>query len=301
MKLFRIISLTILLNIALSCYAIHPEAGKYSYKFLDVHSDPAMMALGGRGVHALMDKSAFTLQPAVAAVKSHQNVGVSYMAWLDDSAYNQLYYSSSDRISHFGVSLRNLDYGSVESRDDTGTLLGYYHPQDLSFMANYAHRITPNIYLGSNMGLLYEKLGTASSLGFHSDLGFTYLPPINNSSLSLAVRNLGVATKINKKRSSLPISLDVDLGKSWELENLCIALDLSAVKAVDDYLKYSLASQVEIVDRLYLRGAYKLKQEPKALSAGVGIKLGNLDVDYAWAGFSSGLNDVHSFGIKWNF
>ena len=93
MKLSKIISMAMLLCLALSCFALHPDAGEYSYQFLNIHSDPAMVAMGGRGVHALMDKSAFTLQPAIGAVKAHQNVGVSYMTWLDDSSCNQITYS----------------------------------------------------------------------------------------------------------------------------------------------------------------------------------------------------------------
>ncbi|HAN40915.1 MAG TPA: hypothetical protein DCQ12_03215 [Candidatus Cloacimonas sp.] len=301
MKLSKTISVAMLISVALSCFALHPEAGKYSYQFLNVHSDPAMIAMGGRGVHALMDKSAFSLQPAIGAVKAHQNLGVSYMSWLDDSAYNQIYYSSSDRISHFGITLRNLDYGKVESRDETGMFLGYYHPLDLSVMCNYAHRITPSIFAGANLGVLYEKLATASSLGAHADLGLTLLPPIENSSLSMTVRNLGAATKVNEERGLLPLSFETDLGKYWEWENATFGMEVAAVKAVDEYLKFSVASQISIWDKLYLRGAYKIKQDPKSLSAGIGFRLRNIDIDYAWAANSSGLNDVHSFGLKWNF
>lgn len=301
MKLSKIIFLAMLLSVATSCFALHPHAGEYSYQFLNVHSDPAMMALGGRGVHSQTSQAAFALQPASGGLKPHQSLGVSYTSWLDDGAYNQIYYSSANRIKHFGIMLRNLDFGKVESRDDTGVLLGYYHPQDISVMANYARRLTPSLYAGANLGFLYEKLATASSLGFHSDLGITYLPPINNSSLSMSVRNLGLATKVNEQRSKLPISFETDLGKHWEFENATFGLEVSTVKAIDEHLKFSFASEVGIWDKLYLRGAYKLKQDPRSLSAGIGFKLHNLEVDYAWTGFGSGLNDVHSFGLKWNF
>ena len=301
MKLSEILFLAMLLSVATGCFALHSHAGEYSYQFLNVHSDPAMMALGGRGVHSQTTQSGFSLQPAIGVMKTHQSLGVSYTSWLDDSAYNQIYYSSANRIKHFGIMLRNLDYGKVESRDDTGVFLGYYHPQDISVMGNYARRITPSLYAGANLGVLYEKLATASSLGFHSDLGITYLPPINNSSLCMSVRNLGLATKVNDQRSKLPISFETDLGKHWEFENASFGLEVSAVKAIDEYLKFSVASQIEILDRLYLRGAYKIKQDPRSLSAGLGFKLHNLEVDYAWTGLGSGLNDVHSFGLKWNF
>lgn len=81
--------LLILLISVLPCFGIHPDAGKYGYQFLNVQSDPAMVAMGGRGVHSLKDQTAFILQPAISVLQSHQNLGASYMMWLDDSVYNQ--------------------------------------------------------------------------------------------------------------------------------------------------------------------------------------------------------------------
>lgn len=297
------LTLMVLILMAVSALSaeIHPEAGFYGYKFLNVSSDPVNLALGGRGIHASMDNSAFLRQPAIGSVNSHRTLGASYMAWLDDTGYNNLYYSLSDRLTHFGVSLRNLDYGTLESRDETGALIGYYHPSDVSLMANYAYRLGPATYAGISGGVMYQKLGTASSYGVHSDLGFTILPPFTNSIFSFAVRNVGQSSKMNDVETRLPVTMEADLSKKWQLEQGSLIVELSGIKAVDADLKGVISTQLEVLEHISLRGAYKLNYDAEGLSAGLGIKIGKLDVNYGWADFNSQLDDVHSFGLSWKF
>jgi len=301
MKTYIAIIILALGGLTLLGAEIHPEAGFYGYKFLNISSDPVALALGGRGIHASMDQGAFMRQPAVGSVNSHRGLGASHSAWLDDTSYNQLSYSLSNRLSHFGVALRNLDYGELESRDETGALIGYYHPSDVSLMANYAWRLGPSTYAGLNGGLMYQKLGTASSYGAHVDVGFTILPPFTNSIFSFSVRNLGDSSKMNEVQTRLPVSMEADLSKKWQLEQGSMTVELSAVKGVDADLKGVISTQLDILERIALRGAYKLNHDAEGLSAGLGLKVGKLDINYGWADFSSQLDDVHSFGLAWRF
>lgn len=280
---------------------IHPNAGTYGFQFLNISSDPVSMALGGRGIHSSMDHAAFMRQPAVGSVNSHRSLGASHSPWLDDTTFNNLYYSFSDRLYHFGVALRNLDYGELESRDETGALIGYYHPSDVSLMANYAYRLGPSTYFGINGGVMYQKLSTASSYGVHADVGVTILPPITNSLLSLSVRNIGDSSQMNEVQTRLPISFETDLSKQWQIPQGSLSVELSAIKAVDANLKGVVSTQLVVLERIALRGAYKIGYDAESISAGIGIKVGKLDVNYGWADFDSELDSVHSFGLSWNF
>ena len=301
MKLSKALSILLLCGWAILSAGIHDNAGSYGYQFLNISSDPVNLALGGRGIHASMDHNAFARQPAIGSVNSHRTLGASYLAWLDDTGYNNLYYSYSNIRSHFGINLRNLDYGSIEKRDDTGALIGYYHPSDLSLMANYAMRLSPSSYLGFNGGIMYQKIATASAIGFHTDLGYTWLPPVTDMHLSMAVRNLGISSKMDAAAPKLPISLEVDMGKKWDFEQVDLTLELGGIKTVDTDIKGVVGVQVGVMQMLSLRGAYKINYESQNLSAGIGIKINKLDLNYGWAGFQDGLNDVHSFGVAWRF
>lgn len=301
MKIFKALLIMLIAGTSLLGARIHDQAGEYGFQFLNISADPINLALGGRGVQASLNHSSFIIQPATGSINSHRSLGASYMAWLDDTSLNSVTYGYSDRLSHFGISLRNLDYGSIENRDDTGALIGYYHPTDLSMMANYARRLGPTLYLGANGGVIYEKLSTASSYGVHADLGLSFLPPFKNSLLSFSVRNLGIASKMNQERVPLPVSFEMDLGKRWEFDQGAMILEYGAAKALDSGIRSVISTQVEVLDRLSLRGAYKFGADAQNLSAGIGININSLDLNYGWAHFDSGLDDVHSFGICWRF
>lgn len=301
MRYFCLILILSLLAGSVLYAGSNDNTGLYGYKFLNVSTNPVALALGGRGIHAGGDLAAFLNQPAAGAIDSHRSVGISHTAWLDDIKYNNVFYSYSDRISHFGLALRNLDYGEIENRDDAGNLIGYYSPLDMSLMANYAYRMGPATYFGMSAGLLYQKLNTASSYGVHADVGLTILPPFRDSRLSFSLRNLGSSSKMENVETRMPVTFETDFSKGYQFESAKLILEASALKPIDEDLKGVISAQLELYDILALRGAYKMNYSAEDFSAGVGFKLRGLSIDYAWAPFTDGLNDVHAFGVSYRF
>lgn len=280
---------------------IHDNAGEYGYQFLDISTNPVALSLAGRGIHAGAGLASFVRQPASAVIDAHRSLGVSHSPWLEDTRFNNLYYSYSNRRSHLGLALRNLDYGELEIRDDAGNLIGHYSPLNVDLMGNYALRITPSIHAGLNAGVAYEKLNTDSSVGLHGDLGLTWLPPLRDTRFSLAVRNLGFSSAMNEERTLFAPSLEMDLSKEYDFESTSLLVELSGIKAVDENWKAAATTQITLYDIVMLRAGYKLNYDAEDLSAGLGFRWKDFQVDYGWAAFSSRLNDVHSFGISYHF
>jgi hypothetical protein len=280
---------------------IPDNAGEYGYQFLDVSTNPISLALAGRGIISGNELASFLRQPASPVKESHRSLGVSHSMWIGDTSYNSLFYSYSTRKSHFGVALRNLDYGELEIRDDNGFLIGYYSPLNMDLTGNYSLRLSPSIYAGINAGIAYEKLDTDSSLGVHSDLGITLLPPINNVQFSLAVRNLGISTAMNTERTLFAPSLEMDLSKHYDFAKTSLDVELSGIKAIDENWKAALSAQITIYDIIKLRMGYKFNYDAEDISAGLGIKWKNFGIDYGWADYTSHLNDVHSLGVSYYF
>ncbi len=294
---------TILLLSALGTLpaGIHDNAGQYGYQFLDVSTNPVSLALAGRGVGSGSDLSSFLRQPASSVLNSHRSLGASHLIWLEDTSLNNLCYSWSDRKAHFGMALRTLDYGELEIRDDNGLLIGTYSPLNVDLMGNYAYRVTPSLYAGINAGVAYEKLNTDSSYGLHGDLGFTWLPPVQDTRFSLAVRNLGISTAMNEERTLFPVSLEMDLSKEIALGENSLAVELSGIKAIDENWKAAINAEFNLYGLAFIRAGYKINFDAEDISAGLGFRWKNLGIDYGWAPFSSHLNDVHSFGLSYHF
>jgi len=280
---------------------VHSLAGKYGYKFLNVPPGPVSIALGGGGAHCLDTPYAFIDQPAAACEADQRILGIAISPWLVDTDANTLAYSYAKRTSHFGLAMRNLDYGEVENRDETGFLIGYYNPVDITLLANYAYRMGPSTWIGTNFGVLYQKLDTATSLGAYADVGVSMLPPIKDCKLSASIRNIGNATKTDVEKTLFPTTIQADLTKDFHLQGQTVTLGLNCKKGMDENLKGTIYSQIEIFNMLKLRGAYKLGYAAEDISAGFGIAYHRFSIDYGYAAFDNGLNDVQSFGVSYQF
>lgn len=300
MKIF-ILTICLVLTIGFAMAEINENAGQYGYKFLNVAYGPISIGMAGRGVHSPSNPYAFILQPAAACENDMRSIGVSHSPWLVDTSANAISYSFARRSNHFGIVIRNLDYGDIENRDDTGYLIGHYNPLDVDVMANYAHRINPSIYVGMNLGTLYQKLNTATSLGLHTDLGLSYIPPVSGSKLSLAVRNLGISSKTNHQTVRFPTTIEADVSKEIKFGEQRLDLCAGVIKAIDENLKGSISAELTLANILSLRSGYKLNYAAESVSAGFGIIYRRVTLDYGYAAFSSDLTDVHSIGLGYQF
>ncbi|HNQ44074.1 MAG TPA: hypothetical protein PKI59_06570 [Candidatus Cloacimonadota bacterium] len=280
---------------------IHSAAGTYGYKYLNIPVCPASMALAGRGIHSGSNAAAFINQPAVSSIESGRSAGFGHSLWLADTAFSTLYYTKSKRTSAISLVLRNLNYGEVEKRDETGYLIGHYNPADISLMGNYSWRFSPAIYMGINLGGLYQKLDTASSMAVHSDAGITFLPPLADSRFSMSLRNFGNATNTKEVYSNFAYSWEMDFYKGLEVAGQHLGVEISALKTADEAFKYAASAELKMLQKLYLRSGYKLGYDAENFTAGIGVEAGSFQIDYGFAAYTDGLNDVHSFGLRYHF
>lgn len=296
-----IILAALLMLLPFTVAAVNSNAGEYGFQFLQIPVNPTAAALAGNGIYGNNYTGAFILNPAANLIDERFSISLQHCIWLTDTSCSQLIYSNGNRNRHFGLTARILDYGQLDTRDDTGLLIGNFHPLDANILANFALRILPDHMVGINAGLIYEKLDTASSYGFSSDLGYMYLPPITNSLLFASVRNIGTTSKMDQERIKLPLTYEAGFGYSIPKENYKVSTQLALNKAVDSDIRFTVSSEVAIRQTLMLRLGYKANYDEEGLTAGLGINLRNMEIDYGWTSFTERLNDTHSFGITYNF
>ncbi|HNX37169.1 MAG TPA: PorV/PorQ family protein [Candidatus Cloacimonadota bacterium] len=299
-KLLFIVGALLLVNACFADY-IHDNAGEYGFKFLNIPVNPVSLALAGRPADPVENSASFIIQPAISTLEKSRSVGASQSKWISDTNNTNLYYSYSNRRSHFGLAMRNLSYGEIEKRDEYGNIIGYYNPMDLNVCANYGLRLTPSQYIGINAGVVYEKISTASALGFSTDLGYTWLPPFPDMIVSLAVRNLGYGGKMNDETLKLPLAAELDISKTYTRDNTSVRLAVSATQSLDEQLKGTFGTELGFWNTLYLRAGYKINYSAEDLTAGIGIRYDHFGVDYGWASFTDNLSDVHSLGLSYYF
>ncbi len=298
----RYIALLIALTILpVMAAGINSNAGEYGFQFLQIPANPVSAALAGNGIYQNNFAGAFIHNPAANLMDESFNLSVQHSLWLVDTNYTQLIYSKGNRAQHFGLAARMLDYGKIDTRDDTGVIIGNYHPMDASLMANYALRILPDHLLGINAGLVYEKLDTASSYGFSADLGYLFLTPITNAVYFASVRNIGLTSKMDVEDINLPLTIETGLGYSYPLEGNTITGQIAINKALDTGIRTTASTEYTVQGILKLRLGYKFFYDDEGLTAGMGLNWKNINIDYGWMANSDRLNDTHSLGLTYHF
>jgi len=183
-----------------------------------------------------------------------------------------------------------------------GNITGEFHPMDMVITTNFGYRLTPDMYLATNVNFLYEKIDAASALGLAFDIGYTYLTPIQDITFIAAIKNIGKTGDMDKENIELPMAVEVSLIKTMQLKSIKLSNELKVMKYSDnDELKTTLGAKVHLSEILTLRLGYKFNYDAEDFSAGIGINLKKVQVDYAYVPFSSEIDDVHVIGLTYKF
>ena len=277
-------------------------SGEYGFQMLKISAGATLSAQGGIGAFFSNDAYGFIQNPAAGLLKRKRVFSLSQNYWIFDTTINSGAYAYSNGKKSFGFGYRYLDYGKIDSTDDTGLSIGVFHPMDLVISTNFGYRLTPDHYAGVNVNLLYEKIDTSSSFGFTLDLGYTYLTPIKDMFISAALKHLGKTSAMDKDVIDLPITGELYVVKNFQLVSKNFSTELKAVKYIDDdEFKAVWGIKAEINRTFNLKFGYKFNYDSEDISAGFGINLKKISLDYAYIPFDYEIDDVHIMGLTYRF
>ncbi len=234
-------------------------------------------------------------------------------------------YTWDRRVQTFHVGVSYVNYGTFEGRDEIGNLTGDFTGSEGALSLGYAYNIPwTDIYLGANLKLISSTLESYHSFGAAIDLGAIYIDERNDINIALAIRNAGTQlTTYAGTNEKLP--LEIIAGISQELEhvplrwhitveniqqwNVAFANPIYAEQGLDGQTKDDKPSFINNALRHVILGAElfpqksfnirvgynfrrgeELKLEEQrtfaGLSAGIGIKMGNLRFNYSYSRFT---------------
>ena len=238
---------------------------------------PQITARGGTSVGWSEGKSAFLWNPA-ATVSSRGALltGYSQPYGVDDLAEGILSYSHT-----------LADYGSVGLGWQRLRTTGY-HEDRQSVAAGYGNRIARAGVRLDLFGIGIDGFGSRSALGV--SIGGLW-----KASASL---RLGVAFDL-LNRPKIPSSLSRSLALGVGVQatpHLLLVADLRRMADVD--LQIRAGGELSIGQHLVLRGG--MHNQPWEVTAGWGLRIASLVIDYAWVNHSS-LDGTHQISLGWNF
>lgn len=247
-------------------------------------------------------------------------------------------YTWDRRVQTFHVGVSYVDYGTFDGYDEFGNQTGNFTGSEGALSMGYAYNIPwSNIYVGANLKLISSTLESYHSFGAALDLGAIYIDEKNDINIALAVRNAGTQiTTYAGTNEKLPF--EIIAGISQELEHVPIRWHLTlenlqqwnvaftnpvhSEQGLDGSTKDNKPSFINNALRHVIVGAelfpqksfnirigYNFRRSQEliledqrtfaGLSAGVGIKMGNLRFNYSYSRFTSA-GSTNLFGLMIN-
>jgi hypothetical protein len=317
MNKYFVLIILLSMGLGLNLFGISGNA-EYGFKMLNIPVGIGISGQGNTGTFSNQDASGFLENPAASVLRNNRIISFTQNSYLVDTNQNSIFYSNSNGIKHFGIGMRNLDYGKIDKRDDTGRIIGFMHPLDLNLMVNYGYRLHPDHYIGLNAGLLYEKIDAASSVGANFDFGYVYLPPLRDTRIYATVRNIGFTSKMDQQSIDLSKRLDLGISKDFSTSGsfpLKTTVEFKSISESGSAWRGNLGVQASYQDvfsfRLGIVTNYMLNSitgnhyhDAATWTTGVGFKITHFLVDYAYTPYnlvSFETDSVHRIGVTYQF
>ncbi|MBT5421138.1 MAG: hypothetical protein HOK80_09620 [Candidatus Cloacimonetes bacterium] len=100
----------------------------------------------------------------------------------------------------------------------------------------------------------------------------------------------------------LPISFELGAIQEYYINTIMLSGELKLIKHIDDdEFKAILGTKVELNRILDIKLGYKLNFDAESFTAGFGINLKRIALDYAYVPFEYHINDVHIIGLTYKF
>jgi hypothetical protein len=249
---------------------------------------------------------------------SKKEIGASYNKWFQDISIGfaggviPLYQNES--ISFFINSLiikKEIERRSGEEEDDPYDPLtepeGRFGAYNIATGVSYARQIANKLSAGVTLKGIIENIDKYYAYGIACDLGITYKGfKIKSYPLytGLSIKNFGPGMTFRNSSYNLPFEIRTGIASRLFKDKVKWSLDLS--QPLDNYLKIHWGMEYSPIDALTVRGGYiyRITGNPtgkiSGIRTGLGFKIGDIEIDYAYASYSY-LGNPHRISLKYRF
>lgn len=250
------------------------------------------------------DASVLFYNPAGLAYEEAASVMASHALWFESVSYTAMAYSRSLKDKGaFGVGLQMLNYGSIDSLDNTGASDGSYSPRDIALGGGWGKKFGDDWAAGAQAKLLSCKIDKTAT-AFLLDLGAQYRRDAFTA--GFALQNLGTKLKFNSESES--VSMQPRLGAAYAWPKVTVFGDINMPTEAKSWLALGAEYKAYATDELRgtLRAGYSTRMAdvrqdktfPLSFGLGIGMKL--FGFDYAFVPYGD-LGSTHHITLSWRW
>ncbi len=280
------------------------SAGNSGLAFLKFGFGARNVAMSDLGVVGANDLSALNYNPSLLAVNNKTQLSFTHNSLLQD--LNSEMFAGS--FNAFGlpiaVGVNTTNIADIEIRTTPGDVQSKFSAHYFNGSISTAFHLLEKIYFGVTYKYIYENLFSDNASGYGFDFGVNYQSNITGLTFGAAVRNLGSMNQLRNESTKLPADFRLGAAYNFSLQNS--KLDFTALAGFQKYTSQGdshihLGGEAVYDKLLSLRIGYASGYDTKNLSAGFGVNLKGINLDYAYVPIKYGLGDSHIISILYTF
>lgn len=256
--------------------------------FLDFAASARSLGMGGAHTGVADDASATYWNPSGLAQLERKDVVTLYSVLYQDTHFGSFSYAQPTvDYGTFGVGLVLLNTGGIDKRDVSQESIGSFSASESAVLLSHGLRLNDRWSIGETLKGVRQDIDQWSGSSFGVDLGSLYQVD-DRLQFGLALRNAW-APSIRLRDESEKFPLDARLGvKFLALRHFTVASDLS--QTTGRSAKLHMGGEYLFNDTVALRAGLNESE----ISAGLGVTVGDLTIDYAFAynDAASGVTDL---------
>lgn len=288
--------------------SIPASADPPGFAFLEVPAGARAAAMGG-AYEALGQgiESVFWNPAGLAAVKKIEVAG-THTEYLQSLRHEGFAGGAPLLGGGIAGSVRALYSEPIAERDDLGNQTGTFGSHDLEFKVAWGRQASEALRWGVSAQVIEERISAASATTFAFGAGATWDPAkLPGLRLAVSAENLGPSpsyTIDGTDGAPVPLPMAVQAGGSygtaiasgWQLRG---ALEGRVMRGRNGL--GLVGAEIEHSSGAALRAGYRINDDTASWSAGVGMRIGSVRLDYAFVPFDLDLGNTHRIGFVASF
>jgi outer membrane protein OmpA-like peptidoglycan-associated protein len=275
---------------ALRALADAGDVGTTSANFLKIPPDARPAAMGEAATAISDDESALVYNPAGMAGSLQDMFSATHIEWFQGIHLEHLGgFAQLGPMGTLGAALTWLQVDSMPRTVRTGANnsdpinnfaeIGSFSPHDMELSFAYALPFNANNAWGARLNIIQQNIDANNGYGVGLDLGWRTTNIWDALDLGLTLRNLGSQISVGGTPADQPLELATGARYSFFSHRASIVGE--CLIPMDNSIEGSVGGEFWLAGLVALRAGYKMGYLNQ-YTAGAGVKVADLVLDYAW-------------------
>jgi hypothetical protein len=274
------------------------QGGKAGLSFLKLGVGGRSLAMAEAAVSTSTDPSAAHYNPAGLRLAMNPQLMIMHKEWIQGSQTEFLGGSIPFESFSVGFQVNATSIPEIEIRQRPGPAEGTFAARNAAVGISGAYSIDESISIGATLKYLYEKILVDEAGGVGLDIGGLYRSPWNVA-FGASVANMGSMGTLRSESSKLPTTLRIGASSDVQrTDGIQLTLAGNIVSIIPEKSTHVLVGGEFGYDEfLFLRMGYASGYESRNITGGIGVRYGNVSVDYAHVPFRLDFGTTHTFSL----